>query len=87
VTTPVGYQEAVVGLLEATPGARWFTTEGTCGSLRDRSDAGTLIHSVYLGPFPTAEAALAACPAGPPDAYAKRLDDGSTPGNGVVSCA
>ncbi|MGY1740779.1 MULTISPECIES: hypothetical protein [unclassified Blastococcus] len=87
VTTPVGYQDAVAGLLEATPGARWFTTEGTCASLRDRSDTGTLIHTVYLGPFPTAEAALAACAAGPPDAYAKRLDDdgGGGPG-GVVTC-
>ncbi|MGY1771367.1 hypothetical protein [Blastococcus sp. SYSU D00813] len=86
VTTPVGYQEAVVRLLEATPGARWFTTEGTCGSLRGRSDDGTLIHTVYLGPFPTAEAALASCPAGPPDAYAKRLDDGAAPAGGTVTC-
>ncbi len=86
VTTPVGYQEAVVRLLEATPGARWFTTEGTCGSLRERSEGGTLIHTVYLGPFPTAEAALASCAAGPADAYAKRLDDGAAAAGGVVTC-
>ncbi|WP_051684345.1 hypothetical protein [Blastococcus sp. URHD0036] len=85
VTTPIGYQDAVSRLLDATPGAHWFTTEGSCGSLRDRSDAGTLIHTVYLGPFPTAEAALASCGAGPADAYVKRLDDG-TGGDGVVSC-
>ncbi len=86
VTTPVGYQEAVVRLLDATPGAQWFTTEGTCGSLRDRSDDGTLIHTVYLGPFPTADAALSACSAGPPDAYARRLDDGAGTAGGVVTC-
>ena len=86
VTTPIGYQDAVVRLLDATPGASWFTTEGTCGSLRDRSDAGTLIHTVYLGPFPTAEAALASCGAGPPDAYVKRLDDGTGGDDGVVAC-
>jgi serine/threonine-protein kinase len=86
VTTPVGHQAALAGLLDATPGARWFTTEGTCGSLRDRSDAGTLIHTVYLGPFPTVEAALGSCGAGPPDAYAKRLDAGGGPAGGVVTC-
>jgi hypothetical protein len=90
VTTPIGYQDAVVRLLEATPGARWFTTEGTCASLRDRSDEGTLIHAVYLGPFRTAEEALASCGAGPSDAYAKRLDAGTgIPGgadDGVVTC-
>ncbi|RBY82643.1 hypothetical protein [Blastococcus sp. TF02A-26] len=87
VTTPIGYQDAVVRLLDATPGAQWFTTEGTCGSLRDRSDGGTLIHTVYLGPFPTAEAALASCAAGPADAYAKRLDDGTGGADdGVVTC-
>ena len=85
VTTPIGYQDAVSRLLDATPGAHWFTTEGSCGSLRDRSDDGTLIHTVYLGPFPTAEAAVAGCGAGPPDAYVKRLDDG-TGGDGVVTC-
>jgi serine/threonine-protein kinase len=86
VTSPIGYQDAVVRLLDATPGATWFTTEGTCGSLRDRSDGGTLIHTVYLGPFRTAEAALASCGAGPPDAYVKRLDDGTGTGDGVVTC-
>ena len=86
VTTPVGHEEAVARLLDATPGSRWFTTEGTCGSLSERSDDGTLIHAVYLGPFPTAEAALASCPAGPPDAYAKRLDDGAGTAGSVVPC-
>ena len=73
-------------MLAARPGARWFTTEGTCGSLRARTDEGAPIHAVYLGPFPTVDAALAACAAGPLDAYAKRLDDGTDPAGGVVTC-
>ena len=81
--TPGQYESQTASILQTYPSSNYLLTEITCSSLRGRTDAGNQIYSVYFGPFDTAEQACAARGFGPSDAYVKRLDNVTSPSDGV----
>jgi serine/threonine-protein kinase len=81
---PTAYESEVTGLLARHPGASYLLTEGSCSSLRQRVD-GNLIYAVYLGPFPSPDAACTTRNRMGADSYVKRLDT-TTPADRLWSC-
>ena len=77
----------VGSILEDYPDAAYLRTETTCPSLSPRFTSGTYqgeqIFVVYYGPYSQSEA-CANRSLGPSDAYAKRLDTTSSPGQAVA---
>ncbi len=83
VVDPDEYVSRVAALLEAYPGSRYLRTDvAGCSSLRQHVD-GDAIYAIFFGPYPSQAEAVAACSAGPPDAYVKSLDDTSDPANAL----
>ncbi|TDV40942.1 serine/threonine-protein kinase [Actinophytocola oryzae] len=82
---PSRYGQDVQAFLDANPGSSYLHAPTTgCQSLRARRD-GVDIYSVYFGPFTDRAQACARRGAMGEDAYLRRLDDTSAPGEGV-SC-
>ncbi len=79
--------QSVGSFLDSYPGAAYLRTETTCSSLSPRFTtgpyAGQQIYLIYYGPYSQAEACTNRS-LGPTDAYAKRLDTTSPPGQGVA---
>jgi serine/threonine protein kinase len=83
---PRRYKADVQGFLDVYPNAQYLHAPSTgCQSLRPRTDDGADIYSVYLGPYAKRDVACARQLVVGGDSYIRRLDQTSTPDEGV-SC-
>jgi serine/threonine-protein kinase len=73
--TPGRYREDVAALLAASPGANYFLTEGSCGSIAERTATGDLIYAVYHGPFDSLKPACASRLQVGDDSVVRQLSD------------
>ena len=79
ITTPGMYPEGVQGLLDAHPGAYYLRTDQSCPSLRQASDQGNPIYTVFEFAGRTETEVCAAVNAAGGGAYGKWLDDTHDP--------
>jgi hypothetical protein len=78
-TDPATYVSDLSALLASQPGAQYLLTEGGCASMRQQLPDGSLIYSVYLGPFPDQASACATRNGIGGLAYVKRMDNVTPP--------
>ena len=84
-TDPAAYESDVQTLLDANPGAQYTLTQGSCSSMRQSLPDGTLIYTVWTGPYADQAQACAARAGYGDGAYVKRMDD-STPPEQLWEC-
>jgi cell division septation protein DedD len=84
-TDPAAYEADVRTLLSSQPTAKYVLTQGSCSSMRQALPDGTLIYTVYVGPYPDQAAACSARAAIGGAAYVKRMDD-VTPADQLWQC-
>ncbi len=85
VTTPGLYPAGIQQLLDAHPGAYYLRTDQTCPSLRQATEEGNPIYTVFEPAGTTETAVCAAVHAAGGGAYGKRLDTTTDPGF-VIHC-
>jgi serine/threonine-protein kinase len=78
-TNPATYAADISTLLDTYPGAMYTLTQGGCSSMRQQLDDGTLIYTVWTGPYPDQAAACAARTQFGGGAYVKVMDDVTSP--------
>ncbi|MCB5294331.1 hypothetical protein [Arthrobacter sp. SO3] len=84
---PAAYAQDVQANLVSHPGSTYLLTLGSCSSLYQMSNAGTMIYAVYGGPFDTLAEACVAASRFPNEAYVKVLDNLTPPDQSVRPCA
>lgn len=84
-TNPATYAAVVQVVLDQYPGSAYMHTLSTCSSLTPRTKDGSMIYSVYFGPYRTLSEACDARRFGPKDAYIRVLDN-ITPPTALTSC-
>jgi hypothetical protein len=84
-TDPARYVADVRVLLDGTPSAQYTLTQGGCSSMRQKMPDGTLIYTVWTGPYADRAAACAARASLGSTAYVKRMDD-TTPAEQTWEC-
>ncbi|MGX9789741.1 serine/threonine-protein kinase [Mycobacterium sp. MMS18-G62] len=85
ITTPGMYPSGVQGLLDAHPGAYYLRTDQSCPSLRQASDEGNPIYTVFVFAGRTESDVCAAVRAAGAGAYGKWLDYRHEPGY-IIPC-
>lgn len=85
--TPSAYSQDVQANLASHPGSKYLLTLGSCSSLYQMSNVGTMIYAVYGGPFDTLAQACVAALRFPDEAYVKVLDNSTPPDQAVRSCS
>ncbi|MGY3320782.1 hypothetical protein [Arthrobacter sp. TE12232] len=85
--TPSAYSQDVQANLASHPGSKYLLTLGSCSSLYQMSNKGTMIYAVYGGPFDTLAQACVAASRFPDEAYVKVLDNSTPPDQAVRSCS
>ncbi|MGY2126965.1 hypothetical protein [Blastococcus sp. SYSU DS0617] len=78
-TEPAAYAADVRTLLNSRPDAKYLLTRGSCTSMRPALSDGTLIYSVWIGPYPDQATACAARAVVGGGAYVKRMDNTTPP--------
>ncbi|WP_051515631.1 zinc ribbon domain-containing protein [Candidatus Blastococcus massiliensis] len=78
-TEPATYASDIRALLNSQPNAKYLVTQGSCTSMRQALDDGTLIYTVYIGPYADQTTACAARAAVGGAAYVKRMDNATPP--------
>lgn len=84
-TDPAAYEADVRTLLSSHPEAKYLLTRGACTSMRQALPDGTLIYTVYVGPYPDQATACSARAAIGGASYVKRMDN-STPSDQLWQC-
>ncbi len=84
-TDPATYVSDLSALLASRPGAQYLLTEGGCASMRQQLPDGSLIYSVYLGPFRDQVTACSVRDGIGGLAYVKRMDN-TTPPDQLWEC-
>ena len=85
VTTPGQYESGVQRLLSVFPGASYLRTDQSCPSLRQRSDEGNPIYTVYRPAGTTQGQICSAVRSYGGDSYGKWLDASTDP-NYIIPC-
>jgi hypothetical protein len=82
---PTRYAADVQVLLDSNPAAQYTLTQGSCSSMRQQLDDGTLIYAVWTGPYADQTEACAARASFGDAAYVKRMDH-TTPAEQTWEC-
>ncbi|PTT60823.1 DUF805 domain-containing protein [Arthrobacter sp. HMWF013] len=85
-TDPSAYARDVQTNLESHPGSKYLLTLGSCSSLNQMSNTGTMIYAVYGGPYNTLAQACVAASQFPEEAYVKIMDSATAPDQAQRSC-
>lgn len=85
--TPSSYAQDIQANLASHPGSKYLLTLGSCSSLYQMSNAGTMIYAVYGGPFDTLAQACVAASRFPDEAYVKVLDNTTAPDQSIRPCS
>ncbi|WP_137723707.1 hypothetical protein [Prescottella subtropica] len=83
-TDPASYRTEIQRYLTTYPGASYLRTDRSCPSLRQASDSGDPIYTVYREAGRTTSEVCAAVRAAGGDAYGKRLDGTSDPSTWIT---
>lgn len=83
---PSAYAQDVQTNLESHPGSKYLVTLGSCAALNRMSEAGTLIYTVYGGPYDTLTQACVAASRFPDTSYVKVMDAATLPDQAVRPC-
>ncbi|MFZ2530762.1 MAG: protein kinase [Rhodococcus sp. (in: high G+C Gram-positive bacteria)] len=84
-TSPGSYAEEIAGHLAAHPGASYLRTDRSCPSLRQATDEGNPIYTVYFPAGTAPSDVCAAVEARGADAYGKWLDTTTDP-RSMIAC-
>ena len=85
-TDPSVYAQDVQTNLASHPGSKYLLTLGSCSSLNRMSQAGTMIYTVYGGPYDTLAQACVAASRFPDQSYVKIMDAATAPDQALRSC-
>lgn len=85
-TDPSAYAQDIQTNLQSHPGSKYLLTLSSCSSLNRMSKAGTLIYTVYGGPFDTLAQACVAASRFPDESYVKIMDGATTPDQAIRAC-
>lgn len=85
-TDPTVYAQDIQTNLQSHPGSKYLLTLSSCSSLNRMSKAGTLIYTVYGGPFDTLAQACVAASRFPDESYVKIMDGATSPDQAIRPC-
>lgn len=85
-TDPSVYAQDIQTNLQSHPGSKYLLTLDSCSSLNRMSKAGTMIYTVYGGPYNTLAQACVAASRYPDESYVKIMDAGTAPDQAIQTC-
>ncbi|MFF1880172.1 hypothetical protein ACFVVC_01720 [Pseudarthrobacter sp. NPDC058196] len=85
-TDPSVYAQDIQTNLQSHPGSKYLLTLSSCSSLNRMSKAGTMIYTVYGGPYDTLAQACVAASRFPDESYVKIMDSATAPDQAIQTC-